>query len=87
MTGNNPYARHDDDALVRQLRQAASQGCHRITHHLTDDIARRLHLYSLARVELRWALDHIRYLEQFVSDEIKNQKPAAPVYQPTSRNE
>ena len=84
---NNPYARHDDDALVRRLRHSAHEGCHRITHHLADDIARRLHLYSLARVELQWAIDRIRYLEQFVPDEIKNPPPAAPAYQPTSRNE
>ena len=72
---------------MRQLRQAAKDGCHRITLDLANDIARRLRLYSLARVELRWALDRIRYLEQFVSDEVKNPPPAAPAYQPTSRNE
>jgi hypothetical protein len=84
---NNPWARHDDDALVRQLRQAAKEGCHPISRELAEDIARRLHLYGLARVELLWAIDRIRYLEQFVSDEIKNPKPAAPVFTPTSRNE
>ena len=84
---NNPYARHDDEALVRQLRQAANERCHRITRDLAEDIARRLRLYSLARVELQWALDHIRYLEQFVSEDVKNPKPAAPVFTPTSRNE
>ena len=84
---NNPYARHDDSAFVRQLRQAADEGCHRITRDLAEDIARRLHLYGLDRVALRWALDRIRYLEQFVPDEVKNPKPAAPAYQPTSRNE
>ena len=87
MTGNNPYARHDDDALVRQLRRSAYEGCHRITLDLANDIARRLHLYSLARVELRWAIDRIRYLEQFVPEEVKNPPPAAPVFTPTSRNE
>jgi hypothetical protein len=87
MTDKNPYARHDDSALVRHLRQAGNERCHAITVDLANDIARRLHLYSLARVELRWALDHIRYLEQFVPEEVKNPKPAAPAYQPTSRNE
>ena len=87
MTGNNPYARHDDDALVRHLRQAGNERCHKISVDLANDIARRLRLFSLARVELEWAIDRIRYLEQFVSDEIKNPPPAAPAYQPTSRNE
>ena len=84
---NNPYARHDDSALIRNLWQAAKEGCHPISRELTEDLARRLHLYGLARVELRWALDHIRYLEQFVPEEVKNPKPAAPVFTPTSRNE
>jgi hypothetical protein len=84
---SNPYARHDDSALIRNLRQSAHEGCHRITRDLAEDIARRLHLYSLARVELQWAIDRIRFLEQFVPDEIKNPPPAAPVFTPTSRNE
>jgi hypothetical protein len=83
----NPYARHDDSALIRNLWQAAKEGCHTITHDLAEDLARRLHLYGLARVELQWAIDRIRYLEQFVSDEVKNPPPAAPVFTPTSRNE
>ena len=84
---NNPYARHDDDALVRQLRQAANERCHAITIDLANDIARRLRLYGTARVELRWAIDRIAYLEQFVSDEIRNPPPVAPAFTPTSRNE
>jgi len=84
---NNPYARHDDEALVRQLRQAASERCHTITRDLANDIARRLGDASLVRMKLEWALGRIEYLEQFVSDEIRNPPPAAPVYWPTSRNE
>jgi hypothetical protein len=87
MTGNNPYTRHDDEALVRHLRQSANERCHAITIDLANDIARRLHLYGLARVELNWAIARIAYLEQYVPDEIKNPKPAAPAFTPTSRNE
>ena len=83
----NPYARHDDQELVRRLHQAAAQGCHLITHELGEDLARRFRWSSLVRVELLGAIDRIRYLEQYVPDEIKNPKPAAPAFTPTSRNE
>ena len=84
---NNPYARHDDEALVRRLRQAANERCHPITLDLANDLARRLRDASLTRMNLEIARDRIAYLEQFVSDEVKNPPPAAPAYQPTSRNE
>jgi hypothetical protein len=85
----NPYARHDDQALVRQLREAAGQRCHMITLDLADDIARRLRAASDVRTDLLMAQDRIRYLEQFVTDEIRNPAPAPPddVYRPTRRNE
>ena len=83
----NPYAHLDDAALVRLLREAASQRCHQITRELADDLARRFNAANGVRAQLYVAEDRIRYLEQFVCDEVKNPPPAAPAYSPTRVNE